>query len=201
MIFAYLARLLTLIDPCVLPVLPIVLVSPLQADRRGPIALAAGMSLAFVSFGMLVATFGHSSGLHSETLSPIGASIVIVFGVVLLVPAWGTGSRPPWPGLQLPPMRRSKLGRMRVSAGSFWAVRFWGPFRALVLGRPWAVRLPWPRLVVSDRGVLCAWRIQPDPWPQHGRAFGHSQTRSGAARIGAKVETHPSWEPSLSVLA
>lgn len=87
--FAYLAGLLTLINPCVLPVLPIVLVGALQADSRGPLALAAGMSLAFVTFGMLVATVGYSIGLDSETLSLIGAGMMIVFGVILLVPAFG----------------------------------------------------------------------------------------------------------------
>jgi len=87
--FAYLAGLLTLINPCVLPVLPIVLVGALQADSRGPLALATGMSLAFVTFGMLVATVGYSIGLDSETLSLIGAGMMIVFGVILLVPAFG----------------------------------------------------------------------------------------------------------------
>ena len=43
LIFAYGAGLLTLINPCVLPVLPIVLVSALNADRRGPIALRPAM--------------------------------------------------------------------------------------------------------------------------------------------------------------
>jgi cytochrome c biogenesis protein CcdA len=45
LIFAYLAGLLTLINPCVLPVLPIVLASSLHRDRRAPLALAAGMSV------------------------------------------------------------------------------------------------------------------------------------------------------------
>ena len=43
-VFAYIAGLLTLINPCVLPVLPIVLVSALNANKAGPLALAAGMS-------------------------------------------------------------------------------------------------------------------------------------------------------------
>ncbi|MBE1282371.1 MAG: cytochrome c biogenesis protein CcdA [Rhodobacteraceae bacterium] len=89
LIFAYLAGLLTLINPCVLPVLPIVLVGALQADKRGPLALAAGMSLAFVGFGMFIATVGHSIGLDSESLAQIGAGMMIAFGVVLLVPALG----------------------------------------------------------------------------------------------------------------
>ncbi len=89
LVFAYAAGLLTLINPCVLPVLPIVLVGALQSDPRGPLALAAGMSLSFVAFGMLVASFGHAIGLTTETLSLIGAGIMILFGVVLLVPALG----------------------------------------------------------------------------------------------------------------
>ncbi|MEX0284958.1 MAG: cytochrome c biogenesis CcdA family protein [Paracoccaceae bacterium] len=89
LIFAYIAGLLTLINPCVLPVLPIVLVGALQADRRGPLALAAGMSLAFVGFGMFVATVGYSVGLDAETLGLIGAVMMILFGVILLVPALG----------------------------------------------------------------------------------------------------------------
>jgi cytochrome c biogenesis protein CcdA len=39
-VFAYLAGLLTLINPCVLPVLPIVLATALQASKWGPLAWA-----------------------------------------------------------------------------------------------------------------------------------------------------------------
>ncbi len=85
-IFAYLAGLLTLINPCVLPVLPIVLASAVGADRRGPIALAAGMSVAFVGFGMFVNTIGFAIGLTPERLSTIGAVMMILFGLVLLIP-------------------------------------------------------------------------------------------------------------------
>lgn len=89
LIFAYGAGLLTLINPCVLPVLPIVLGSALQADRRGPLALAAGMSLSFVLFGMIVATFGRAIGLTEDVLAHTGAVLMIGFGLVLLVPVLG----------------------------------------------------------------------------------------------------------------
>ncbi|MEM6309568.1 MAG: cytochrome c biogenesis CcdA family protein [Pseudomonadota bacterium] len=86
LIFAYLAGLLTLINPCVLPVLPIVLASALNADRRGPIALAAGMSVSFVAFGMFVSTIGFAIGLTEETLAQAGAVAMLIFGAILLVP-------------------------------------------------------------------------------------------------------------------
>ena len=85
-IFAYLAGLLTLINPCVLPVLPIVLVSALNVNRHGPLALAAGMSVSFVVFGVTVTAFGAAIGLTQDTLSEIGAVLMIVFGAVLLTP-------------------------------------------------------------------------------------------------------------------
>jgi cytochrome c biogenesis protein CcdA len=42
-IFGYLAGLLTLINPCVLPVLPVVPATAVLAHRLVPLAIAAGM--------------------------------------------------------------------------------------------------------------------------------------------------------------
>ncbi|WP_166418025.1 cytochrome c biogenesis CcdA family protein [Cochlodiniinecator piscidefendens] len=86
LVFGYLAGLLTLINPCVLPVLPIVLASALQADRRGPIALAAGMSIAFVTLGVVIAGFGYALGISESSVARAGAVLMIGFGTVLLVP-------------------------------------------------------------------------------------------------------------------
>ena len=86
LIFAYGAGLLTLINPCVLPVLPIVLASALQASPRGPALLAAGMSLSFVVLGLLVTAGGRALGLTAETVADAGAVAMVLFGLVLLLP-------------------------------------------------------------------------------------------------------------------
>ena len=91
LIFAYLAGLLTLINPCVLPILPIVLASALQAHRLGPLALAAGMGVSFVILGLMVAAAGRALGLSDQTLAQAGALAMIGFGAVLLVPCLNTG--------------------------------------------------------------------------------------------------------------
>lgn len=85
---AYGAGLLTLINPCVLPVLPIVLASALQGSRLGPVYLAAGMSVSFVALGLFVTTLGQSIGLTEDRVAQIGAMLMIVFGIVLLTPAF-----------------------------------------------------------------------------------------------------------------
>lgn len=84
--FGYLAGLLTLINPCVLPVLPIVLATALQAGRAGPLALAAGMSLSFVIVGMSVAVFGRALGIDDVMIARAGALMMVIFGIVLMVP-------------------------------------------------------------------------------------------------------------------
>jgi cytochrome c-type biogenesis protein len=91
LVLGYLAGLLTLINPCVLPVLPIVIASALQASRMGPVALAAGMSVSFVGLGLLVAVAGRSLGLTETAIQTGGALLMIGFGLVLLVPRLNEG--------------------------------------------------------------------------------------------------------------
>jgi len=88
---AFVAGLLTLINPCVLPVLPVVLAAALQAGRAGPLALAGGMALSFVALGLFVAAAGQAFGLTEETVSAAGAVLMAGFGLVLLVPRFSAG--------------------------------------------------------------------------------------------------------------
>lgn len=86
LILAFGAGVLTLINPCVLPVLPLVLAGSVQASRWGPLALAAGMGLSFVTLGFLVIAAGHLVGLTPEMVAQAGAVLMIAFGLVLMVP-------------------------------------------------------------------------------------------------------------------
>lgn len=85
-VLGYAAGLLTLINPCVLPILPIVLATALQAGRAGPLAVAAGMSLSFVTLGLFVSAVGPSLGITEDAVASASALVMVAFGVVLLVP-------------------------------------------------------------------------------------------------------------------
>lgn len=89
LVFAYLAGLLTLINPCVLPVLPIVVTSSLQTDARAPLALAAGMALSFVVVGTAISAIGPAFGIYPEDVTRIAAVLMVGFGLVLVMPALG----------------------------------------------------------------------------------------------------------------
>ena len=84
--WAYLAGVLTLINPCVLPLLPIILASAFARSRLGPLALAAGLVVSFTVLGVAVTAFGHLIGLDVDRMNRIAAVLMILFGLILLIP-------------------------------------------------------------------------------------------------------------------
>ena len=85
--FAFLAGLLSVLSPCVLPLLPLVLGAAVAEHRLGPVALAAGLALSFVAIGLFIATIGFAIGLDGDRFRAIAAVLLVAIGLVLLVPA------------------------------------------------------------------------------------------------------------------
>jgi len=83
---ALLAGLLSTLSPCVLPLVPIVIGAALGEHRFGPLALAAGLALSFVTIGLFVATIGFAAGLDQELFRSIGAILLILIGGALMLP-------------------------------------------------------------------------------------------------------------------
>lgn len=88
LVFGYIAGLLTLLNPCVLPVLPVILITALNAHRLGPLYLCAGLCLTFVTVGMFVAALGPTLGIDDTLVSQIASLMMIAFGTILLVPVF-----------------------------------------------------------------------------------------------------------------
>lgn len=83
---AFAAGILSILSPCVLPLIPIVMATAASAHRYGPVALAAGVTLSFVAISLFVATVGFAIGLDGTFFRFVAASLLIVIGTVLLVP-------------------------------------------------------------------------------------------------------------------
>lgn len=83
---AFLAGILSTLSPCVLPLIPIVLGTAATKHRLGPVALAGGLALSFVTIGLFVATVGYAIGLDGDKFRLGAALIMMLIGVVLLVP-------------------------------------------------------------------------------------------------------------------
>jgi cytochrome c biogenesis protein CcdA len=83
---AFVAGTLSVLSPCVLPLLPIVLGTAASEHRLGPAALAAGLAVSFTAIGLFVATIGFAAGLDTGVFRTVSAVLLIAVGVVLLVP-------------------------------------------------------------------------------------------------------------------
>ncbi len=127
---AFLAGILSVLSPCVLPLLPLVLGAAASEHRLGPAALAGGLALSFVTIGLFVATVGFAVGLDSDLFRTVAAILLALLGLVLLLPVAQT--------------------RLAVAAGPFgdWAERRFGGFSSaglkgqfgvgLLLGAVWS---------------------------------------------------------------
>jgi cytochrome c biogenesis protein CcdA len=83
---AGLAGVLTVLSPCVLPILPVVFSSAQSQSRLGPAALAGGVAAAFTGVGLFVATVGFTIGLDPDLFHRVAGVFLLVFGLVLLTP-------------------------------------------------------------------------------------------------------------------
>lgn len=79
-----LAGALTTLSPCILPILPIVLVGAAAEHRNGPLALLGGLVLAFTGFGLLLAGAVWAGDVPSEVIRTTSAVLLGLFGIVLL---------------------------------------------------------------------------------------------------------------------
>lgn len=120
LLLALLAGVLSVLSPCVLPLLPLVLGASASEGRFGPVILTAGMTLSFVTIGMFVALVGFAIGLDQGFFRVLAALMLVAVGAVLVIPV-----------LQ---------GRLAVAAGpvSGWVDNRFGKFSAVGYGGQFA---------------------------------------------------------------
>ena len=85
--FAFVAGILSILSPCVLPLVPIVLATAVSEHKLGPAALALGVAISFTAIGIFVATIGFAAGIGSDVFQKAAAILLILLGIVLMVPA------------------------------------------------------------------------------------------------------------------
>ncbi len=111
---AWVAGSLTTLNPCVFPLLPLVLGGAVQENRLAPVAMGAGMVAAFALLGLVVGVAGDALGLQPDHIRLAGAVMLMAFGVVMLVP-WLTER---FTRLLTPMASRAHGATARLDAGS-----------------------------------------------------------------------------------
>lgn len=85
-LFAYAAGLLTLLNPCVLPLLPLIAAGAVARHPLGPLAMAGGMAASFTLAGMGVFALTRATGLAQEDITLAAGWVMVGFGFVQLIP-------------------------------------------------------------------------------------------------------------------
>jgi cytochrome c-type biogenesis protein len=85
---ALVAGMLSVMSPCVLPLLPIVLGAAASERKWGAAALAIGLAASFVAVGMFVATIGFAVGLDADVFRDAAAVLMVAIGLVLMLPGF-----------------------------------------------------------------------------------------------------------------
>lgn len=81
---------LSLLAPCVLPLLPLIINSSLRSSKWGPLLSALGLTLSFTIFGILTSTF--ASIFDPDIIRNVGAVILVLVSLIILLPFFKNAS-------------------------------------------------------------------------------------------------------------
>ncbi|AZP12935.1 cytochrome c biogenesis CcdA family protein [Undibacterium parvum] len=82
---ALVAGVLSVLSPCVWPLVPIVMTSASGQSRLGPIYLALGLSLSFAIAGAFLSFILLNLGLNPDAFRSVAAVLMVLVGLILVV--------------------------------------------------------------------------------------------------------------------
>jgi cytochrome c biogenesis protein CcdA/thiol-disulfide isomerase/thioredoxin len=137
-LLSYLGGVLTILSPCILPVLPFVFARSDQPFVRSGLPLLVGMAVSFAAIATL-ATLGGSWAVHANQYGRIAAMVLLsLFGLTLLLPQLADRLTRPLVALgSRLSNRANEAGRGSVGASALLGVAtglLWAPCAGPILG-------------------------------------------------------------------
>ena len=84
--FAFLSGVITILSPCILPVLPIVLSGGVGAGKARPFGVLAGFVASFTVFTLTLTVIVQTLNIPPDALRLVAVVLIVSFGLVMLVP-------------------------------------------------------------------------------------------------------------------
>ena len=106
--FAFVSGIVTILSPCILPILPVVLSGTTGGGKARPYGILTGFVISFVVFTLALSALVKVSGISPDALRIVAVVIIALFGLVMLVPRLATG-------FEIITARAARLGSPPVS--------------------------------------------------------------------------------------
>lgn len=84
--FAFLAGIVTVLSPCILPVLPALLAAGAGKGHLRPIGIIVGLIISFTFFTLTLTALVHLTGISPNILRYIAIALIAGFGLMMLLP-------------------------------------------------------------------------------------------------------------------
>ena len=85
--FAFLSGIVTILSPCILPVLPVVLSGGIAGGKARPFGVVAGFVASFSFFTLALTAIVAAAGVPPDALRIAAVVLIAAFGLVMTVPA------------------------------------------------------------------------------------------------------------------
>lgn len=86
--FAFIAGIVTILSPCILPILPIVLSGSISGDKWRPWGVVIGFIASFTFFTLFLSTVVRATGISPDFLRLVAVVVVAGFGLALVLPGF-----------------------------------------------------------------------------------------------------------------
>jgi len=85
-LFAFLGGVATILSPCILPLLPVVLSGGLGRGKSRPLGIVAGFIASFTIFTLTLTSIVRATGINADALRYLAVGVILFWGTVLTVP-------------------------------------------------------------------------------------------------------------------
>ena len=126
---AFMAGLVTVLSPCVWPLLPVILGTSLTTSRNErPVFIALGFIVSFAATALVIVAISDALGLSSDIAHTGGIVVLFVLGLAMLIPTLTEGFTTPLSGI---------IGKAAAIGSAAQATNAGGFIVGLTLGVVW----------------------------------------------------------------
>jgi cytochrome c biogenesis protein CcdA/thiol-disulfide isomerase/thioredoxin len=85
-LFAFLGGIVTILSPCILPILPVVLSGSVGGAKTRPFGIVSGFVASFTVFTLTLTIIVQATGISADALRYLAVGVIIAFGLIMAIP-------------------------------------------------------------------------------------------------------------------